>query len=213
MNKQIYVILPYKESLKAKKSGAVSIYVKDIVKHSKYKKQIKIISSDEFGSFRFFRNKQYINEFCKKYKNSNVQLIEIHNRPEYVKILRKKFPLAKITLTFHNDPIKLRGSTNNFQREELLEICGKIIFISDWIKNRFFLKLKTNIMNKHEVIYHGVEKKINSKKKVKNILFVAKLNESKGYHIFCDVAKKFKKIDPSWNLLQLEKNKGKRFSL
>ena len=37
MNKDIFIILPYKESLNFKKAGAVSIYVKDAYKFSKYK--------------------------------------------------------------------------------------------------------------------------------------------------------------------------------
>ncbi len=205
MDKKIFIILPYKESLDPKKSGAVSIYVKDSLKYSKFKKQINIISSDNFNDSKIFRNKNYINEFCKKYKNKEISLIEIHNRPEYVKILKKKFPLTKIILTYHNDPLKLRGSYLKEEREELLKICEKIIFISKWIQNRFFLETNSNIRNNNEVIYHGIAKKnnINVKNKNKNILFVGKLNESKGYDIFVDVAKKFKKIDPSWNFISI----------
>lgn len=205
MNKKIYIILPYKESLDPKKSGAVSIYVKDSLKYSKFKNQINIISSDDFNNSKIFRNKNYINEFCKKFKNEEISLIEIHNRPEYVKILRKTFPFTKIILTYHNDPINLRGSSLKQEREDLLKDCEKIIFISKWIKNRFFLEINSNITNKHEVIYHGVEKKknININKKDKNILFVGKLNESKGYDIFADVAKKFKKIDPTWKFISI----------
>ena len=46
MNKKIFVILPYKESLKPNIAGAVSIYANDTTNLSKYNKQIKIISSD-----------------------------------------------------------------------------------------------------------------------------------------------------------------------
>ena len=205
MNKRIFIILPYKESLDEKKSGAVSIYVKDSLKYSKYKKHITIISSDNFKDSKIFRNRNYINEFCKKYKNEDISLIEIHNRPEYVKILRKTFPFTKIVLTYHNDPHKLRGSYLKTEREELLKICEKIIFISNWIKNRFFMETNSNISNKHDVIYHGITKKsrVNLNKKNKNILFVGKLNESKGYDIFVDVAKKFKKINPNWKFISI----------
>ena len=34
-------------------------------------------------------------------------------------------------------------------------------------------------------------------------MFVAKLNKSKGYKIFCDAAKKFKNYDPSWNFIAI----------
>ena len=42
MNENIFIILPFKESLDPIKSGAVSIYVKDILKYSKYKKILKL---------------------------------------------------------------------------------------------------------------------------------------------------------------------------
>ena len=205
MKKKIFIILPYKESLDPNKSGAVSIYIKDSLKYSKYKKNIKIISSNDFSNSKFFRNKNYIIEFCKKYKNEKISIIEIHNRPEYVKILKKYFPNSKIILTYHNDPLNLRGSILSSEREFILKNCEKIIFISKWIKNRFFIKVSSNIRNNYELIYHGVlkKKKININKKVKNILFVGKLNESKGYHIFHEVAKRFKKINPDWNFIAI----------
>ena len=46
MNNKIFVILPYKESLKPNFAGAVSIYANDTTNLSKYKKKIKIISTD-----------------------------------------------------------------------------------------------------------------------------------------------------------------------
>ncbi|WP_297681876.1 hypothetical protein [uncultured Candidatus Pelagibacter sp.] len=49
MYKKIFIILPYKESLKPHLAGAVSIYVQDTTKYSKYKKNIKIISSDNIN--------------------------------------------------------------------------------------------------------------------------------------------------------------------
>ena len=205
MKKKIFIILPYKESLDPNKSGAVSIYIKDSLKYSKFKNNIKIISSNNFSNSKFFRNKNYIIEFCKKYKNEKISIIEIHNRPEYVKILKKYFPNSKIILTYHNDPLNLRGSILSSEREFILNNCEKIIFISKWIKNRFFIKVSSNIRNNYELIYHGVlkKKKINISKKVKNILFVGKLNESKGYHIYHEVAKKFKKIKPEWNFIAI----------
>ena len=210
--KKIFIILPFKESLDPKKSGAVSIYIKDTLKQSKYKENIKIISSHNFKNSKFFRNKNYINEFCKKYKKMKISIIEIHNRPEYVNTLKKNFPDSKIILTFHNDPLALRGSILQSERENILKNCEKVIFISKWIKSRFFIGTSTNIRNNFKIIYHGVFKKknINIKKKNKNILFVGKLNESKGYHIFHDVAKKFKKINPDWNFIAIGNESRKR---
>ena len=89
MSKQIFIILPYKESLKANYAGAVSIYVQDTTKYSKYKKNIKIISSDNSDKNKLFRNRNYILDFCKKYQQTKVDIIEIHNRPEYLTYIKK----------------------------------------------------------------------------------------------------------------------------
>ena len=59
MKKDIFIILPFKESLKPIYAGAVSLYVKDTTKYSKFKKRIKIISSDESQEkSKIFRNKK-----------------------------------------------------------------------------------------------------------------------------------------------------------
>ena len=61
MKKDIFIILPYKESLNPNFAGAVSLYVKDTTSHSIYKKRIQIISSDDFNNkSELFRNKNYI---------------------------------------------------------------------------------------------------------------------------------------------------------
>ncbi len=211
MDKDIYIILPYKESLDPNKAGAVSIYVKDAYKYSKFREKIKVISSDDFSNSKLFRNKSYINKFCKKYKNTNISIIEIHNRPEYVSILKKNFPHSKLILTYHNDPQNLRGSITSEDRKKLLEICTEIVFISNWIKRRFFENVNSSINSNNRIIYHGTnKKKINQSKKLKQILFVGKLNENKGYDVFVKVAEKFKKNNPEWNFIAIGNESRKK---
>ena len=54
MSKKIFIILPYKESLKSNSAGAVSIYIQDTIKYSKYKNYTKIISSEDFEKKKNF---------------------------------------------------------------------------------------------------------------------------------------------------------------
>ena len=105
MSKKIFIILPFKESLKKDLAGAVSIFVQDTVKVSKFKTNIKVISSDQLDKKRLFRNKNYILNFCKKYQLKKIDIFEIHNRPEYLSYIKKYFPYSKINLFFHNDPL------------------------------------------------------------------------------------------------------------
>ena len=205
MKKNIFIVLPFKESLNPNFAGAVSLYVKDTTRLSKFKKNIKIISSDDFDKSNFFRNKNYINSFCEKYKDNAIKIIEIHNRPEYLSYIKKNFPKTKIQLIFHNDPLSLRGSMSITEREKIVKNCDKIIFISRWIQHRFFSGFKNVDLSNTVIIPHGVikEKKIKLSNKKKNILFVGKLNRAKGYHIFVNAAKKFKKYDPTWNFIAI----------
>ena len=212
MTKDVFIILPYKESLNPIKAGAVSIYVKDSLRYSKFKDRIKVISSDDFSNSKLFRNKTYINKFCKKYKSQKLSIIEIHNRPEYAKILKKNFPYSKIILTYHNDPQNLRGSIDRGDRLDLLNICSEIVFISNWIKKRFFTGIQNYENKNNRIIYHGIMKKKNIKinKKIKQILFVGKLNENKGYDTFVEVAEKFKKNNPEWKFIAIGNESRKK---
>ena len=69
--KNIFIILPFKESLNPEIAGAVSIYVRDSLIYSSYKKNIKIISSDNKNK-KIFRNKNYIIDFCEKNKKKKL---------------------------------------------------------------------------------------------------------------------------------------------
>ena len=68
-------------------------------------------------------------------KNINTDIIEVHNRPNYLKYIKKLN--SKIVLYFHNDPLEMVGSEKINDRLILMDICEKIIFNSAWSKNRF----------------------------------------------------------------------------
>jgi hypothetical protein len=205
MSKKIFIILPYKENLDPNFAGAVSIYAQDTTKISRYRKNIKIISSESDEKIKLFRNRNYILRFCKKYQNYKIDIIEIHNRPEYLIYIKKYFPNTKIKLFFHNDPLTLRGSENISDREYIMKNTDKIIFLSMWIQQKFFSGLKNANLSITTILPVGVQKTNNIKlnKKQKNILFVGKLNKAKGYHIFCEAAVKFKKYNSSWNFIAI----------
>ena len=202
MTKKIYIILPYKESLDSNIAGAVSLYATDVKRYSKYKKNIKIISSEKVANFNLFTNRNYIKHICNANQKTKIDLFEVHNRPEYIKYIKRNFSKAKVTLTFHNDPLSLRNSKTIKEREYLIKICSKIIFVSRWIQQRFFSGIINSNQITTNIVYCGVNiPKFKKIKKKKNILFVGKLNESKGYKIFVEAAKKFKSINKEWNFI------------
>ena len=197
---KISILLPYKENFSTEYAGAVSLLLKDIIPLSKYKKFINIFGSTSFkkdilkkkyinlkiNNF-FFQSKtnSYIKKFIEYENKKKSDLIEIHNRPIYVNKIHKIN--KNLVLYFHNDPLQSKGSKSINDRINLLKKTKKIIFISKWVKNRFLkgIKKKYLVKNKFDVIQHSTnKKKVDFKKKCKIILFVGRLNKSKGYDIF-----------------------------
>ena len=219
MIKDIAILLPYKETYTKNSAGAASIWIKDYMNKSSLSKNSLIYGNIDksekplTSNFKnislndsfFSKTKSYMNFFYNDYKKFNFKIIEIHNRPEYIGYIKKYFPNTKIKIIFHNDPLSLRGSTSLSERENIINDCSHTVFISSWIKQRFFSGFKNVNLSLTKIIPHGVKKaiKIDIKNKKKNILFVGKLNRAKGYHIFCEAAKKFKKFDPSWNFIAI----------
>tara|TARA_Y100000768_G_scaffold327121_1_gene264679 strand:+ start:308 stop:2413 length:2106 start_codon:yes stop_codon:yes gene_type:complete len=195
---KIAILLPYKENYSKFNAGAVSIFVNDTAKLSKYKKNIKVYgSTNEKGVLYNYENINFdkkfyqssSNQFLKKFlnliKKKKIDILEIHNRPHYISFLNNMIESRKF-LFFHNDPLKMQGSITIKERLELLDFSDKIIFNSFWSKSRFLIDLPSNTkIDKLEVIHQSTSKtKIDFSKKKKIITFIGKLNSSKGYDIF-----------------------------
>ena len=212
--KKISILLPYKENFSPRYAGAVSLLVNDTVLSSKYKNNTTVYGSTDFKekfyanykniSFNkyFFEssNIKYAHHFLKLESKNKSDLIEIHNRPAVFNYLASRISKdRKLILYFHNDPLSLRGSLTIDQRINILEEASSIIFVSEWTKNRFFKDL--NISSNHEkvyVVYPSVNKNKFCNNKEKIILFVGKLNRSKGYDLFCSSVIKILDKYPHW---------------
>jgi len=210
----IAILLPLKEKYTSIGCGAVSILVNTHLKKSKYKETTRIYGSNthnplDSDSFRplvanknFFSNLSYVNSFQEKIL-PKTDIIELHNRPKYFFQLKKKFPDKKFILFFHNDPLDQTGSTTLSDRKFLYENVDKLVFLSVWMKDQFFKDLKITDTNKINIFYPGIAvlKKFPSKKNI--ILFVGKLNHSKGYDIYMNAVSNFLKTHKSWKAIAI----------
>ncbi len=200
---KITILLPYKENFSPEYAGAVSLMVKDTCLNSKYKKNIKVVGYTKYRKkfnidyhnidlnkkFLFSTTKEYLKKFIFWEKTNKSDIIEIHNRPEYLNYIFGKVN-SRFVLYFHNDPLTIKGSKTSQERIKLLNKCSYIVVISKWIKNQFIKGLENDcegLMYKFLVIPHSVDKpkikpKINAKKKC--IVFVGRLNHQKGYDLF-----------------------------
>ncbi len=201
---KISVLLPYKENFSPVYPGAVSLFVNDTINVSKFKKHVTIYGNTDYkkifklkyhniplSKLRFLRftsqSKKYIKEFSKIEKNKPSELIEIHNRPNYLFDLVGLIGKRNYFLYFHNDPLTMTGSKSITERKFLLANTSKILFNSNWSKNRFLEGMQNKFINsdKLSVIFQSAKKQsININKKEKLITFVGKLNKSKGYDIY-----------------------------
>ena len=216
---KISILLPYKENFSPTYAGAVSLFVKDTTLRSKYKKVITVFGHTEYKkifnvnyvNIPFGKkilqsgSKNYVSKFLNIEEQNPSNIIEIHNRPNYLEYLPKTLK-AKIVLYFHNDPLTMIGSKSKNQRINLFKKSYKIIFNSEWSKKRFLNGLN-KVYYKSEkliVIYQSTNKvKINLNKKKNWIIFVGKLNRAKGYDLFGKAVLKILNKFPNWKAIAI----------
>tara|TARA_B100001093_G_scaffold337984_1_gene322756 strand:- start:544 stop:2661 length:2118 start_codon:yes stop_codon:yes gene_type:complete len=210
---KISILLPYKENFSPSYAGAVSIFVNSTNKLSKFKNNITVFGSTDYKKklsnnyininlskkILSSQSKEYVKKFFDIQLKFNSDIIEVHNRPNYINKLTKL--KSKLVLYFHNDPISMIGSKSINERINLLNVCSKIIFNSEWSKKQYLKDLKNfyHKSEKFEVIHQStVKTKINLKKKEKIITFVGKLNSAKGYDIFGEAITRILNKYPDW---------------
>ena len=95
---KIAILLPYKENFSPEYPGAVSLFVNETSKNSKFKKKIIVFGNTNFKkkynlkyininllkSPLWSQTKNYVNKFSNLLKKYNFSIIEVHNRPSYI---------------------------------------------------------------------------------------------------------------------------------
>ena len=101
---KISILLPYKENFSPEYPGAVSLFVYETSKISKFRKRITVFGNTKFKKIfnlkyvnintkkELFNSqtKNYVNDFIKLEKLNNSSIIEVHNRPSYIHIIDSK---------------------------------------------------------------------------------------------------------------------------
>ena len=196
---KIAILLPYKEDYSSNFSGAVSIHVSNLYKYSKFRKHITIWGNTKTKKYltrnyknisiskKFLssNNKQYLSKFINLQKKIRPDIIEIHNRPNYVYEITENLR-SKVILYFHNNPLGISGSKSIKERMRLLSNCEYIFFNSNWTKKQFFKDIdEDKYISKYSVCFQSTKRcKVNLNSKKNIITFIGKLNSAKGYDIF-----------------------------
>ena len=127
---KISILLPLKENFSPSYAGAVSLFVNDTLEYSKFRKKITVFGQTEFKkkfNKKYFniginkslfqsQNKNYVKQFIKKEKQLNSEIIELHNRPIYLRYLVDELRNRNYILYFHNDPLTMTGSKSISER-------------------------------------------------------------------------------------------------
>ena len=163
---KISILLPYKENFSPIYAGAVSLFVKDTVKISKYKNNITIYGNTNLKKIYNLKysnldlkkdllasqSKTYVDRFIDEESKNKSDIIEVHNRPIYIKYLIYEKVNSNFVLYFHNDPLSMTGSKTINDRKLLLSKCEKIIFNSQWSKKRFLQGIKSSFINSDKLL-------------------------------------------------------------
>ena len=216
-NLKIATILPYKENYSLEKASAASLWVAEFFKGSKFKNNniiygytnsknyltrnyINIPLKNINWKFKSSTN-EYSQKLIKEINSKNFDIVEIHNRPLVLFNLINKID-SRFIFYFHNDPLSMKGSKKISERLYILKNTKKIIFVSEWVRKRFFVDIDKKLKTKTEVIYPSVNK-AKAIKKDKIITFVGRLNHSKGYDIFSKAIIKILDEFPQWKALSI----------
>ena len=228
---KISILLPYKENFSPEYPGAVSLFVYETSKISKFKKYINVYGNTNYKKIFNLKytnintkkalfnsqTKNYVEDFIKLEKKVNSSIIEVHNRPSYIHIINNNAKNKILTLYFHNDPLSMDGSKTIDQRKKLLKICYKIIFNSAWSKKRFLEGLENKFVNSNKLVifYQSAQQGNLSllKNKKKWITFVGKLNRAKGYDIFTKSIKRVLDKHKDWKALVIGDEKREKIIL
>ena len=198
MDKNIAILLPYKEQYTVTKAGAASIWVKDYLLESKLRSQTTVYGfldkkykpfTRNFKSLNLKgkiiqKNLTYTSLLYNEYLKNNFRIIEIHNRPESLLHLIQKKVKSKLIFIFHNNPQDLRGSSTVKERMFIAENTDQVYFVSNWVQKKFFEGLPYNFRNNCDILYPSIKPLKKFPKKENIIIFSGKLNSSKGYDVF-----------------------------
>ena len=225
-NKPTGIILPLKETYTKKNFGAVSVWVSEYLKFTTRKENIVFCRKSKNNknyltkninpiivNEKYFTNQNYIKKINELLIKKKINNVEIHNRPEYAIYLIDNNPNININLIFHNDPNNIRFSDTNYYKNKLLENCKKIIFVSKWVKKKFFENLDINHKNNTEIIYNFINPLKKFPKKNNLIIFSGKLNKSKGFDIFVKTITKILDKYKNWSAIVFGDEPREKFNI
>jgi UDP-glucose:(glucosyl)LPS alpha-1,2-glucosyltransferase len=190
---RIAVLLPVREALSKRRSGAVALSLRDFTAFSRYRAETVILGAspcdledtpfrqlDGWRRWHMRDRVAYTRAAAAFVQNKGVALVEAQNRPTILTMLRKLLPKTKLALYFHNDPQEMEGTKYARGRRKVLDAADAIYCNSNFVAERFLDGLK-DAEDKVQVINYGLDTSaLIHRKKEKIVAFAGRIVRDKG---------------------------------
>jgi glycosyltransferase involved in cell wall biosynthesis len=190
---RIAVLLPVREALSKRRSGAVALSMRDFTAFSRFRAETLILgalSCDlEDTPFRqlvgwrrwHMRDRvAYTRAAAAFATKEGVALVEVQNRPTILTMLRKLLPTTKLALYLHNDPQEMEGTDSARGRGRVLKEADAIYCNSRFVRARFLDGL-ADPDGKAQVLHYGLDTaRLPHAAREKIIAFAGRIVRDKG---------------------------------
>lgn len=217
MNFQFHVLLPPRESFTPAASGAVGLVVQDLYRASRNRGRILIYGGVQVAAlpdvaYRAIRpswrrlaglTQDYARQAAGLIPDSPHTYIEVHNRVEVFRHIRKRHQHSRITLYLHNDPQTMGGLATPESRRQILAMADAVICVSDYVRKRFLTGVGEDSAAKVKVIPNGLPLATSSppaEPAPRRILYVGRMVPEKGVQQLAQALVKVLPRHPGWTV-------------
>ncbi len=190
---RIAVLLPVRELLSKRKSGAVALSLADFTAFSRFRDETVILGAfpcdlaalpfQQLTGWRrwHLRDRVAYTRAAASFANEQgVALIEVQNRPTILATLRKLLPGAKLALFLHNDPQEMEGTRTSRERRRVLAAANAVYCNSEFVRGRFLDGLSADA-DKVQVVPYGLDmSQLPVLPKEKIVAFAGRIVRDKG---------------------------------
>ena len=187
------VLLPVRELLSKRKSGAVALSLADFTAFSRFRDDTVILGASpcdlaetpfhQLTGWRRWHLRDrtaYTRAAASFAKDRGVALVEVQNRPTILTMLRKLLPDAKLALFLHNDPQDMEGTRTSGERGRVLAEADAIFCNSEFVRGRFLDGLAAANDKVHIVPYGLDMSRLPVLPKEKIVAFAGRIVRDKG---------------------------------
>jgi UDP-glucose:(glucosyl)LPS alpha-1,2-glucosyltransferase len=190
---RIAVLLPVREVLSKRRSGAVALSMRDFASFSRFRAETLILGASpcdlEDTPFRqltdwrrwYLRDRlSYTRAAAAFAKEAGAELVEVQNRPTIFTALRKLLPDKKLALYLHNDPREMEGTKSARDRRRILAEADAVYCVSEYIRSCFLKDLRDD-KGKVQVLHYGLDvAELPYAAKEKIVAFAGRIVRDKG---------------------------------